>query len=221
MPPLPPSFNRVFGGKCGGARALCPSKPPTGVSCIVIRLSCCIRLSGLFRFVLGTLANRRGARPQRLPFSGSCAPLPGRAITHAPVGALATLGREVGTFFVGYRSVLRARRQGVSRWCGCPAFAPLPAFSNVRRIPTLFVGYRHLNRQQKINDLRRFASGAVCPPRTPPECFSWFYFAFALFAGTRKFDQIAPSGRVCWLRPPMLEKHQPYKKRGLKQPSFL
>ena len=68
-----------------------------------------------------------------------------------------------------------------------------------------FVGYRHLNRQQKINDLLRFTSGAVCPPRAPPECFSWFYFACALFTGSGKSGQIAPSGRVCWLRPQMLE----------------
>ena len=172
-------------------------------------------MSWLFRFVLGTLAYRRGARPQRLPLSGSCTPLQGCAITHAPVGALPTVGREVGTFFIGYRTVLRVRSQGVSPGCGCPGFAPLPAVSNVRRVPTLFVGYRHLNRQQKINDLRRFASGAVCPPRAPPECFSWFYFACALFAGSRKFCQIAPSGRVCWLRPQMLEKHPPIKKKGL------
>lgn len=31
LPPLPPSFARVFGGKLGGARALCPSKPPTSI----------------------------------------------------------------------------------------------------------------------------------------------------------------------------------------------
>lgn len=172
-------------------------------------------MSWLFRFVLGTLAYRRGARPQRLPLSGSCTPLPWCAITHAPVGALATLGREVGTLFVGYRTVQRARSQGVSPGCGCPGFAPLSAFSNVRRITTLFVGYRHLNRQQKINDLRRFASGAVCPPRAPPECFSWFYFACALFAGSGKSGQIAPFRRVCWLRPQMLERNQPPKKKGL------
>lgn len=215
MPPLPPSFARVFGGVCGGARALCPSKPPTGVLCIVIRLSGSIRLSGLFRFVLSTLAYRRGARPQRLPLSGSCTPLPWCAITHAPVGAFATLSRAVGTFFVGYRSVLRDRSQGVSPGCGCPGFAPLSAFSNVRRITTLFVGYRHLNRQQIEMTGGGLRVGAVCPPRAPPECFSWFYFACALFAGSGKSGQIAPFRRVCWLRPQMLDKHPPQKKRGL------
>lgn len=34
-----------------------------------------------------------------------------------------------------------------------------------------------------INACRRLARGAVCPPRTPPECFSWFCFG----AGLRHF----------------------------------
>ena len=110
--------------------------------------------------------------------------------------------------------MLRARSQGVSRWCGCPAFAPLPAFSNVRRIQTLFVGYRHLNRQQIEMTGGGLRVGAVCPPRAPPECFSWFYFACALFAGSGKSGQIAPFLCVCWLRPQMLEKHQSPKKKS-------
>ena len=131
--------------------------------------------------------------------------------------------------------MLRARRQGVSPGCGCPGFAPLSAFSNVRRITTLFVGYRHLNRQQKINDLRRFASGALCPPRAPPECFSWFYFGFILFlpcsrvlenlARLPPFFASAGFARRCWRnanppkkessKSPLLINTRPYKWRAI------
>ena len=76
-------------------------------------------------------------------------------------------------------------------------------------------GYRHLNRQQIEMTGGGLRVGAVCPPRTPPECFSWFYFACAWFAGSGKSGQIAPFRRVYWLRPQMLEKHTPPEKRGL------
>lgn len=122
-------------------------------------------------------AYRWGVRRARLPLSGSCAPVWWRAITHAAVAALATLGRAVGSFVFGYRAVLRARPHAVSRWCSRPAFARMRVSPNDRPIPTFFVGYRH--RKIKIT-LAAVCDWGCLPPSRSPRVFFMVLFGLRL-----------------------------------------
>lgn len=84
-------------------------------------------------------------------------------------------------FFLGSRFESRPARKAVSPRCGCPRFARLSVCSNARQLKTFFIGSRFvlhcsLDLNYTCGSLR---AGAVCPPRAPPECFSWFCFGFA------------------------------------------
>lgn len=101
------------------------------------------------------------------------------------------------------------------------AIAPRPCFGIVSSYFQKYVLHTPVVRS-RINDLWRFTSGAVCPPRAPPECFSWFYFGFILFLPCSRVlenlarlpHSLASAGfaRRCWrnTRPP--------KKEGSKSP---
>ena len=80
-------------------------------------------------------------------------------------------------------------------------------------------GYRHLNRQQIKMIGGGLRVGAVCPPRAPPECFSWFYFACALFPGFWKIWPDCPvSLRLLASPADAGETPTTKKKRALKAP---
>ena len=124
---------------------------------------------------------RRVLRPRLAPVRGwSLAYAPTRAlrlVSHSaralsPKGSWARLppltrravwsGLCPSPFFVGYRFELRAPRQGVSRWCSCPAFAPLPRGPIARQLKTFFIGYRLVLRAPHFAS-SGFALG--CPSR--------------------------------------------------------
>lgn len=165
----------------------------------------------LFRFVLSPHSYSRGARPQRLPLSGSCTRLRGCAITHAAQAALATLGRAVGSFFIGYRTDLRARSQAVSPRCSCPRFARLPACSIVRRIPTLFVGYRH----KIIINHAAVCDGGCLPPSRSPRVFFIVLFCFRKKLLRLHIVAVAP------IKHSRLNRCPPIKKKRLIEPFFV
>ena len=93
-------------------------------------------------FVLSSLSGRPPCSRScaRVPLVGVLRPSLGRAITHAPCVALATLGRAVGTFFVGWRTALRFVRYAVSHRCSCPMFARVASSPSVRRAHTFCGG---------------------------------------------------------------------------------
>lgn len=98
--------------------------------------------------------------------NGSWARLP--PLTRRAVGS----GLCPSPFFVGYRFDLRAPRQGVFRWCSCPAFAPLSRSPIARPLKTFFIGYRFVLRAPHFASsgfaLGCSSRGALrpCPPTT-------------------------------------------------------
>lgn len=98
---------------------------------------------------------------------------------------------------------------------------PLPAFSNVRRIPTLFIGYRHLNRQQIEMICGGLRVGPSAPLALPPSVFHGFILfstslrvpenlaILPLFVASAGFD------RRCW------RNTHPQKKEGSKSPLLI
>lgn len=70
-------------------------------------------------------------------------------------------------------------------------------------------------------NLRRLRVGAVCPPRAPPECFSWLGLAVAKLAPNPrhvKFATFLLRGRA---PPAHAGNHQAPIKKGAQKPPFL
>ena len=193
-----------------------PATPPecfSFVCCLSIPLQNRCRVSSSLFGCRG----RSGSSPP-LPLSGSCKR--SHRCAKTPFGESGCRGRACrpygGTspprrrqsrplcFFFGSRIELRPARKAVSPRCSCPRFARLAACSNARQLKTFFVGYRFvLHCGLDLNyTCGSFRAGAVCPPRSPPECFSWFCFGSA--NGTRhpRFGRYAPIGSRRGASPP-------------------
>ena len=150
-------------------RALSPHRPSGGVAPAGALLRhyglCLYRVPALYFSAAPSLAvlrsPRRVLRPRLTPFGGwsrgfaptrALRPVSHSARALSPNGSWARLppltrravlsGLRPSPFFVGYRFELRAPRQGVSRWCSCPAFAPLSRSPIARPLRAFFIGYR-------------------------------------------------------------------------------
>ena len=99
-------------------------------------------------------------------------------------------------FFFGSRFELRPARKAVSPRCSGPRFARLAACSNARQLKTFFIGWRVVLHCNLVQDYTSgsLRAGVVCPPRAPPECFSWFCFGFANCPLHPRFCHSSPVG---------------------------
>ena len=197
--------------RIGATARSCERGPATPLECF--SFVCCLSIPLQNRFkVSSSLFGCRGcSRPSSaLPLSGSCARLSGAPLT--PFGESGCRGRACrpygGTspprrrqsrplfFFLGSRFESRPARKAVSPRCSCPRFARLSVCSNARQLKTFFIGYRFVlhcsvDQDYTIGSLR---AGALCPPRAPPECFSWFCFGFANCPRLPRFGHSSPVG---------------------------
>ena len=195
----------------GATARSCARGPASPLECF--SFVCCLSIPLQKRFLVHRgsfgMACYSGSSPP-LPLSGSCIGLTDAPLT--PFGESGCRGRVCrpcrGTrpprrrqarpllFFLGSRFESRPTRKAVSPRCSCPRFARLSVCSNARQLKTFFIGYRFvlhcsLDLNYTCGSLR---VGAVCPPRAPPECFSWFCFGFANGPRHPRFCHVSPVG---------------------------